>query len=63
MYLFTEKGIYRAEPKGDGFSDPELFVEVPGGRPLSGAFDSNGTLYFCDSIRVCACLSGNLIYA
>ena len=53
MYLFTERGIYRADPNGDSFGDPELVVEVKGGRPLSGAFDSQGNIYFCDSIQAC----------
>eukprot|EP00210_Caulerpa_lentillifera_P003500 g3340.t1 len=48
MYLFTEKGIFTAAPSGDGFHDPVLLVDTKGGRPLSGDFDSEGNLYFCD---------------
>eukprot|EP00210_Caulerpa_lentillifera_P003499 g3339.t1 len=48
MYLFTEKGIFTAAPSGDGFHDPVLLVDTEGGRPLSGDFDSEGNLYFCD---------------
>ena len=52
MYMFTETGIFKAVAKGKGFEDPELFIKTDGGRPLSGAFDSKGTLFFCDSILV-----------
>ena len=51
MYLFTEKGIFRTSPNGDSFHDPELFIDIKGGRPLSGDFDANGTLYVCDVIQ------------
>eukprot|EP00210_Caulerpa_lentillifera_P003498 g3338.t1 len=50
MYLFTEKGIFTAAPNGDGFHDPVLLVKIEGGRPLSGEFDSEGNIYFCDVI-------------
>lgn len=52
MYLFTEKGIFTAKPDGEGFHNPTLLVEIKGGRPLSGSFDSEGNIYFCDVILV-----------
>lgn len=53
MYLFTEQGIMTAKPTKDGFQDPVVAIEIKGGRPLSGAFDAEGNLYFCDVILVC----------
>lgn len=53
MFLFAIDGIYRAAADGKGsFSDPVKFVEVKNGRPLSGAFDQEGNLYFCDILLV-----------
>lgn len=58
MYLFTSVGILRAMPYEEGsYSDPEIFVVIEGGRPLSGAFDARGNIYFCDVILVCSLLS------
>eukprot|EP00210_Caulerpa_lentillifera_P003497 g3337.t1 len=50
MFLFTENGIYKANRNGDEFAEPELFVQVENGRPLSGVFDSKGNIIFCDAI-------------
>lgn len=52
LFLFAEDGIYRSKPNGTGFDDPELFVEVKNGRPISGLFDSEGNVVFCDAILV-----------
>eukprot|EP00210_Caulerpa_lentillifera_P002830 g2704.t1 len=49
MFLFAVNGIYRSAPTANGgFSDPVRFIEIKNGRPLSGAFDSEWNIYFCD---------------
>eukprot|EP00210_Caulerpa_lentillifera_P002815 g2689.t1 len=49
MFLFAVNGIYRSAPTTNGgFSDPVRFIEIKNGRPLSGAFDSEWNIYFCD---------------
>jgi len=48
MFLFTEKGIFKASPTADGFGEVELAVKVDEGFPVSGDFDSEGNMYFCN---------------
>jgi len=48
MYIFAENGIFKAPPAADGFGELEQTVEANGRFAISGDFDSEGNIYFCD---------------